>query len=519
MPYFEVDRLLGSHTAILLPANLSDVCMAIRNVTFPSLSDLVSMTPVGILMDGLPERKAAKLCEGVIQPAGASAPVLKQNDAGVLRICPKCWAEDEKKYGTGYLHLSHNLPGAVCCAKHGIPLLSCQKHSKRDKVVGYDLSEFTPLDVADVRAGTEAARMRDKINRENLGKLLNVTCPDCGRKYAAHPYSEQTGCGCPFCNAGRDVLDIINKRLFVIYNGEYVVRMAAPLMSGMRAVHVPCGEETVRVTDLLYTFQKPPKCMRCLVDPGFLQQKYDPEAEEWLFLETSGDDRRTRKVHVKHLLCGSEFRMTRSQLKNNNSACCPLCGKSWVSGPAKRRINVKTLAPGYEIVGEYERSSDILTFRHEACGFTFRMSKKTFLSGCRCPLCQPAVTFGELKEAVRDCAPGWDVVHVGEKAQVVTGDGKLLKPMTYRKILTDLTRDDPEIFTGRVKRYEEGISPRKRVYDKICEAIHENGSWRISDGLDGKALRGSQWNKVKWLHVHGYLTCDDDGNYGIPEQE
>lgn len=43
-----------------------------------------------------------------------------------LRFCPKCYAEDQKKYGEGYWHLTHQTPGVLVCEKHGCQLLETQ---------------------------------------------------------------------------------------------------------------------------------------------------------------------------------------------------------------------------------------------------------------------------------------------------------------------------------------------------------------------------------------------------------
>ena len=40
-----------------------------------------------------------------------------------LRFCPKCYAEDQKRYGEGYWHRMHQTPGVLVCEKHGCQLL------------------------------------------------------------------------------------------------------------------------------------------------------------------------------------------------------------------------------------------------------------------------------------------------------------------------------------------------------------------------------------------------------------
>lgn len=41
----------------------------------------------------------------------------------VLKFCPKCCAEEEKKYGEAYWHRQHQIPGMLACLKHKVPLL------------------------------------------------------------------------------------------------------------------------------------------------------------------------------------------------------------------------------------------------------------------------------------------------------------------------------------------------------------------------------------------------------------
>ena len=40
----------------------------------------------------------------------------------VLKFCPKCRTEEEKKYGEAYWHRQHQIPGMLVCLKHEIPL-------------------------------------------------------------------------------------------------------------------------------------------------------------------------------------------------------------------------------------------------------------------------------------------------------------------------------------------------------------------------------------------------------------
>lgn len=43
-----------------------------------------------------------------------------------LRFCPKCYAEDQRQYGEGYWHRTHQTPGGLVCEKHGCQLLQTQ---------------------------------------------------------------------------------------------------------------------------------------------------------------------------------------------------------------------------------------------------------------------------------------------------------------------------------------------------------------------------------------------------------
>lgn len=57
-----------------------------------------------------------------------------------LRQCEDCLASDEKKYGVGYWHLSHQLPGMWICIKHKKPLYV----AKRDFSHGLSKSFVLP---------------------------------------------------------------------------------------------------------------------------------------------------------------------------------------------------------------------------------------------------------------------------------------------------------------------------------------------------------------------------------------
>ncbi|MCC8045736.1 MAG: TniQ family protein [Clostridiales bacterium] len=513
-----MDAAIGGYVRVLNPSCLSNVCMSIENATFPSLARLVSMTALGCLMDGLDGKKASKLCEGMIQPEEAGVPI--QNKTGVtdaedIRICPECWAEDSEKYGAGYLHLSHNLPGVTCCAKHGVPLLSSPRPDKSSKLLPYDPADFTPIEVGNVQAGTDMARLQKKLNKRKLMELSVVTCPVCGREYAAHLYSEQSGCGCPFCNMGRSFMENINRRLDVLYHGEYRVLDPSGNRSRMNAVHVPCGTGTVRVFELIYAYDKAPRCGECVkLEPERLQARYDPEGKEWQFLTNPERATKPYKIHVKHLPCGHEYFINVQNFAGHEGGYCSVCWNS------RRTLDAGSIDPDYEILGEYAGCREAVKILHKGCGLPFEATRTAFLTGRRCPLCYAKLTFADVEEAVEECAPGWKVVKSDTRscAHPVTEHGYVYPKMPYKKIIRDLTRDDPEIFTDRVKRYEGKVNAKKQLYDRIAaEAV--DGIWDIKDGLGGKRVTVKEAKGAECICGMGYFEHVGDGVYRVKSRE
>lgn len=63
-----------------------------------------------------------------------------------LRFCPKCYAEDQHRYGEGHWHRMHQTPGVLVCEKHGCQLLETQIPYYDDKSniyeAAYPLSLF-----------------------------------------------------------------------------------------------------------------------------------------------------------------------------------------------------------------------------------------------------------------------------------------------------------------------------------------------------------------------------------------
>lgn len=333
----DVDRLLNSHVRVNYTTALPFVCDAVRNVTFPDVMQAIRMTPYGALVDGRKEQEAARYAEMYLQAELPYAPARPTKGTDVLHVCPICQAEDRKKHGTWYLHVSHHLPGVTVCAKHGCRLYALPVPRKQDPVRAWDTTNMESVDmVEDVKQAVRYARMQVQANLRNADALVRSKCPDCGREYVEHSYSKKTACGCPYCNQQLAPEDVVRRRLTAAHRGEYDVAPGFQSLYLSKAVHKPCGSSAWTVARVLYGGKG--ECAACTrLAPERLQHRFDPEKKEWEFCGAAKRGREGERISVRHLACGHSFKMTLA-LFVKKEVRCPYCGKEAI-GQAMLRMD------------------------------------------------------------------------------------------------------------------------------------------------------------------------------------
>ena len=308
------------------PTGLPFVCDRIQNHTFPNLRRAMLMTPYFSDIIDCEDTMKLKLAEMVLQPKSPAFYRCKVDSIGNnVRICPKCWSEDIKKYGSGYVHLSHQFRNVCVCTKHKVQLGILEVEHVRETVKPLDVSKITMISVANIDTAYEYAIELENAFLENQFLLREVNCPKCGKRYLEHRQSKRMGTGCTFCNANRTPEQLINRRLRIRY-GKNQYRVVPGFKGAVEAKieHIPCHHiMNYGLERLLYGKEKQ-ICKYCsnkekLNDSYVVIGKYSDGCEK-----------------ILHKKCGIAFKMKRSDFETGKR--CPVCGVSWNFSSIKRKV-------------------------------------------------------------------------------------------------------------------------------------------------------------------------------------
>ena len=119
------------------------------------------------------------------------------------------------------------------------------------------------------------------------------------------------------------------------------------------------------------------------------------------------------KIEIKHIKCGTIFKPTPDNFINKNSRC-PKCKKNKPKKTTEQfKQEVSSIAPDYEVIGDYTLSKAKIEIRHIKCGTIYSTIPDTFLNGYnRCPLCYGKNT-EQFKQKVLNLTNGEYIV-IGE---------------------------------------------------------------------------------------------------------
>lgn len=331
MTMWELQNMINNGDSIAAfslryPTGLPFVCDRIQNHTFPNLRRAMLMTPYGADIVECEDAMKIKLAEMVLQPKSPAFYRCNKIDSigNHVRICPKCWSEDIKKYGSGYVHLSHQFRNVCVCTKHKVPLGTLKVENIRETVKPLDVSKITMISVANIDTAYEYAMELENAFLENQFLLHEVNCPECGKRYLEHRQSKRMGTGCPFCNTNRTSEAIINRRLRIRYGkNQYRVVPGFKNITTAKVEHVPCKHIDNNLEMLLYGKEKQ-ICKYCsnkekLNDSYVVIGKYSDGCEK-----------------ILHKKCGIAFKMKRSEFQIGKR--CPICGVSWNFTNVKRKV-------------------------------------------------------------------------------------------------------------------------------------------------------------------------------------
>lgn len=331
MTMWELQNMINNGDSIVAfslryPTGLPFICDRIQNHTFPNLRRAMLMTPYGADIVECEDAMKIKLSEMVLQPKSPAFYRCNKIDSigNHVRICPKCWSEDIKKYGSGYVHLSHQFRNVCVCTKHKVPLGTLKVENIRETVKPLDVSKITMISVADINTAYEYAMELENAFLENQFLLHEVNCSKCGKRYLEHRQSKRMGTGCPFCNANRTPEQLINRRLRIRYGkNQYRVVPGFKNITTAKVEHVPCKHIDNNLEMLLYGKEKQ-ICKYCsnkekLNDSYVVIGKYSDGCEK-----------------ILHKKCGIAFKMKRSEFQIGKR--CPICGVSWDFSSIKRKV-------------------------------------------------------------------------------------------------------------------------------------------------------------------------------------
>ncbi len=493
-----------------IPAGLSKICEVVENQTFPSLEEAIAMTPLYGMIEGLSAGQLAKLAEMMIYPkSNAIANAAYGNAKSRVKICPDCWNEDVKQYGESYLHVAHHLEGVKVCWKHKKPLKVVNVRVRRDKMIPIEPEYGEVLLVKNMEK--ELAHAIESVECMERNKKLHIfqdiECNVCGKHYILTEWSIKTGALCPYCSEDMDSATFIQHRLDCRYPSEYKV-IDNSMYTKTKVMHLPC--ESVKpnnINRLLYG--EPCACASCAeLTPKNLYRKYG--SKDWIFYERSDALRRSKRIHVKHKICGNEFDILGIQLASKEGGYCPYCANPHDG------INISDVDPEYEIVGDYQNNRDAVEIKHIRCGCVFKTSKTSFLAGSRCPICVPRYSYQDVVDAVEACTSGY-IVRKGDKrgyVDIIHGS-EVYEHVSYKQVMLDLKSEVPEIFKDRHTTYRDKRSVRKLIYDNVVYESLRKGYWTFSDGLDGQEVTRIQRNLVQDLANLGYIHRISKGKYAI----
>ena len=92
------------------------------------------------------------------------------------------------------------------------------------------------------------------------------------------------------------------------------------------------------------------------------------------------------KIKFKHNICGYIYKVEPSSFLNGSR--CPKCAGNMRRTTKQYKKEAKDLVgKEYQVIGNYVNSKTKIKMKHSQCGFEFEMTSGNFLSGKRCPHC------------------------------------------------------------------------------------------------------------------------------------
>lgn len=281
-----------------------------------------------------------------------------------LCYCPECCKEDQRTYGTDYLHRIHHLPGIACCPVHHVPLLKCKDDSPINPVL--------------------PGSRQESYNRFIIS-LLNDWIPCSYRELKAAMLkraAEKT--------SGSVYSWMLDRLREAGLSGETDITRLAGKMSGNE-----CG---LPMLNLFYL-------LSCLFQDAddlkpFIKHSSDEKNEERLYHKSRSNGYTAGSYDPIFDACGTVFRTSPHAFLSGFR--CPVCDKQAGANQLFQKVVRETTDGEYSVQSDYRGINRKVAFKHRKCGNIFSCSAKSFLFyETRCP-CEHQYTDKQLHKMVSD---------------------------------------------------------------------------------------------------------------------
>ena len=143
--------------------------------------------------------------------------------------------------------------------------------------------------------------------------------------------------------------------------------------------HLSCGYEWKVIPNSLLLGHGCPKCAGRMLKT---KEQYAEELPEGYQLRSNYINAKTPVLH-KHILCGTEWLATPSNILYNGTKC-PKCS---ANSPKTTEQYIKELPEGYSLLDKYINNYTPIYHKHIACGHIWHVTPTSILKGSECPNC------------------------------------------------------------------------------------------------------------------------------------
>lgn len=96
----------------------------------------------------------------------------------------------------------------------------------------------------------------------------------------------------------------------------------------------------------------------------------------------------SKKITLRHKECDHFYDVRPSNFLSGGR--CPRCAEKALKTTEQFKAEVKwQVGEEYEVIGDYQRSTQKITLLHRSCGHVYDVLPKKILNGNRCPCCTP----------------------------------------------------------------------------------------------------------------------------------